>query len=29
VMPPLAAFSAADTAAVTAGYEQARAKRVA
>lgn len=29
VMPPLAAFSAADTAAVTAGYDQARAKRVA
>jgi 4-hydroxy-tetrahydrodipicolinate synthase len=29
VMPPLAAFSPADTAAVTAGYDQARAKRVA
>ena len=29
VMPPLAAFSAADTAAVTAGYDQARAKKVA
>jgi 4-hydroxy-tetrahydrodipicolinate synthase len=29
VMPPLAAFSAADTAAVTGGYDQARAKRVA
>jgi 4-hydroxy-tetrahydrodipicolinate synthase len=29
VMPPLAAFSAADTAAVVAGYDQARAKRVA
>ena len=29
VMPPLAAFSGADTAAVTAGYDQARAKRVA
>jgi 4-hydroxy-tetrahydrodipicolinate synthase len=29
VMPPLAAFSAGDTAAVTAGYDQARAKRVA
>src|SRR5215470_16372272 len=29
VMPPLAAFSAADTAAVVAGYGQARAKRVA
>jgi len=29
VMPPLAAFSPADTAAVTAGYDQARARRVA
>jgi 4-hydroxy-tetrahydrodipicolinate synthase len=29
VMPPLAAFPAADSAAVTAGYDQARAKRVA
>jgi 4-hydroxy-tetrahydrodipicolinate synthase len=29
VMPPLAAFSAGDIAAVTAGYDQARAKRVA
>jgi 4-hydroxy-tetrahydrodipicolinate synthase len=29
VMPPLAGFSPADTAAVTAGYDQARAKRVA
>jgi 4-hydroxy-tetrahydrodipicolinate synthase len=29
VMPPLAAFSAADTAAVVAGYDQSRAKRVA
>jgi 4-hydroxy-tetrahydrodipicolinate synthase len=29
VMPPLAVFSAADTAAVVAGYDQARAKRVA
>ncbi len=29
VMPPLAPFPAADTAAVTAGYDQARAKRVA
>lgn len=29
VMPPLAAFSAADTAAVTGGYDQARAKKVA
>jgi len=29
VMPPLAAFPAADTAAVTGGYDQARAKRVA
>jgi 4-hydroxy-tetrahydrodipicolinate synthase len=29
VLPPLAALSAADTAAVTAGYDQARAKRVA
>jgi 4-hydroxy-tetrahydrodipicolinate synthase len=29
VMPPLAAFSAGDTATVTAGYDQARAKRVA
>jgi 4-hydroxy-tetrahydrodipicolinate synthase len=29
VMPPLAAFSGADTAAVVAGYDQARAKRVA
>ncbi len=29
VMPPLAAFPAADTAAVIAGYDQARAKRVA
>jgi 4-hydroxy-tetrahydrodipicolinate synthase len=29
VMPPLAAFSPADTAAVVAGYDQARAKRVA
>jgi 4-hydroxy-tetrahydrodipicolinate synthase len=29
VLPPLAAFSAVDTAAVTAGYDQARAKRVA
>ena len=29
VMPPLAAFPAADTAAVTSGYDQARAKRVA
>jgi 4-hydroxy-tetrahydrodipicolinate synthase len=29
VMPPLATFPAADTAAVTAGYDQARAKRVA
>ena len=29
VMPPLAAFSAADTAAVTAGHDQARAKKVA
>ena len=29
VMPPLAPFSAADTAGVTAGYDQARAKRVA
>jgi 4-hydroxy-tetrahydrodipicolinate synthase len=29
VMPPLAAFSAADSAAVVAGYDQARAKRVA
>jgi hypothetical protein len=28
-MPPLAAFSGADTAAVVAGYDQARAKRVA
>jgi 4-hydroxy-tetrahydrodipicolinate synthase len=29
VMPPLAGFSSADTAAVTGGYDQARAKRVA
>jgi 4-hydroxy-tetrahydrodipicolinate synthase len=29
VMPPLAAFSAADTAAVVAGYDQSRARRVA
>jgi 4-hydroxy-tetrahydrodipicolinate synthase len=29
VMPPLAVFSAADTAAVTAGYDQARARKVA
>jgi 4-hydroxy-tetrahydrodipicolinate synthase len=29
VMPPLAAFPAADNAAVVAGYDQARAKRVA
>jgi len=29
VMPPLAPFSAADTAVVTGGYDQARAKRVA
>jgi 4-hydroxy-tetrahydrodipicolinate synthase len=29
VLPPLAAFAPADTAAVTAGYDQARAKRVA
>jgi len=29
VMPPLAGLSPADTAAVTAGYDQARAKRVA
>ena len=29
VLPPLAAFSAADTAAVVSGYDQARAKRVA
>ena len=29
VMPPLAAFAAADTAAVTAGYDQTRAKKVA
>jgi 4-hydroxy-tetrahydrodipicolinate synthase len=29
VMPPLAGFSPADTAAVTGGYDQARAKRVA